>query len=278
MLTTLYVMFALLALMVLVWFWCVSRLSAQLRERHGAKYDAMGLKGMWPKDLGGWLAGYNNSGPVMPLLRFLWRREDADLKDAEVSRTASFMRRLFVVYLALFFTLFCSILYLGMRSEFQKGRNAADDSSSIERRRERMFVPYREKKYADAIAAYDKLQPESGRDALLTYWRGMAQWQLGQADKALQDFRRTIELDPANFDAHRNADRILSQQRRWDEILDLWNPYISRNPANADAYFERGGTNFHKGDMAAARADATKACELGKQEACAWVDRLKPWQ
>ena len=72
----------------------------------------------------------------------------------------------------------------------------------------------------------------------------MAHWQLGDTDQALQDFRRVIELEPANFEAHRSADRILSGQRRWDQVLDLWNRYIARTPASAEAYFERGGTNF----------------------------------
>ena len=55
----------------------------------------------------------------------------------------------------------------------------------------------------------------------------------------------------------------------------MWNRYISRQPPDAEAYFERGGTHFHKGDMAASRADAAKACELGKAQACTMVERLK---
>lgn len=265
--------FALLAAMVLVWFRSVSKLCAQLRERHTEKFDEMGLERMWPKDLGGWIAGYNNAGPVAALLRFLWRREDAELNDAEVSSLASSMRWFLAAYLVLFLALACSILFDAAPSQ---PRPAAVDAYRTERWRERVFVPYREKRFADAVAAYDAMQPDSGKDALLTYWRGMSNWQLGQMELALQDFRRTIDMDPANFDAHRNADRILSQQKRWDEILALWNRYIESAPANAEAYFERGGTNFHKGDLAAAQADAAKACELGKQEACAWAEKLKP--
>lgn len=267
------VLFALLGVMVLVWFHCVSKLSAQLKERHGEKYDEMGLDRMWPKNLAGWLAGHNNTKPVLALLRFLWRREDVDLKDMALSDLASFMRTFAAAYLALFSTLVYSIVT--MEGPLQR-RNGADVSSSIEYRREQLFVPYREKRYADAIAAYDALQPESGRDAELTYWRGMAYWQLGNSVQALQDFRRTIELDPANFNAHRYADRIMSREQRWDEILEMWNRYMEILPANADAYFERGGTNYHKGNLAAARADVARACELGKHEACAWAERLKP--
>lgn len=84
-----------------------------------------------------------------------------------------------------------------------------------------------------------------------------------------------IALQPTNFEAHRYADRLLSQQRRWDEILEMWNGYIAKAPPNAEAYFERGGANFHKGDLVAAQADAAQACRLGKAAGCAWEARLK---
>ncbi|MGH8607130.1 MAG: hypothetical protein ACREX9_06845 [Gammaproteobacteria bacterium] len=50
---------------------------------------------------------------------------------------------------------------------------------------------------------------------------------------------------------------------------------LERVPDNADAWFERGGTNYQKGDLQAALADATRACDLGKSEACGWVEKLK---
>jgi tetratricopeptide (TPR) repeat protein len=170
-----------------------------------------------------------------------------------------------------FLLLVTSILVQGAR--WKPGGDEV--SSGAQQTREQAFRLHREKRWADAVAAYDDLLAESERDAELHYWRGMARWQLGQPDQALQDFRRVIELEPANFEAHRSADRIPSGQRRWDEILEMWNRYIARTPASADAYFERGGTNFHKGDLVAAQADAARACELGKAEACPWAERLK---
>lgn len=103
----------------------------------------------------------------------------------------------------------------------------------------------------------------------------MAHWELSHTEQALQDFRRVIELQPANFEAHRSADRILSQERRWGEVLEMWDRYSAKVPADAEGYFERGGANFQKKDFAAARADAVKACELGKAQACVLAGRLK---
>ena len=269
------VLFGVLALMVLAWFAGVAKLSRRLRERHPAKYEQMGLEFMWPQNLGQWLSGYNNSGPVFALLRFLWRREDAELGDLEISSQTTFLRWHFALYLILFTALVTSILRGAWVMEVRQKQAAIEVANRPEYRRERVFGPAREKRWADTIAAYDALQPESGKDAELTYWRGMAHWGLGRGDQALQDFRRAIELDPAYFDAIRYADRLLSQQQRWDEILELWDRYIDKSPANAEAYFERGGTHFHKGNLAAAQADAAKACELGKAEACAMSEKLK---
>jgi len=142
-------------------------------------------------------------------------------------------------------------------------------------RRRQAFELHRAGKWAQAIAAYDILLRENERDAELAYWRGMAQWKLNRVDEALEDFRRVIEWDPTNFDANVNADRILSAQHRWDEILEMWDRYISRMPTKAEAYFERGGTQYHKGNVAASQADAAEACRLGKSEACVWAERLK---
>ena len=156
-----------------------------------------------------------------------------------------------------------------------RGQSAAQTSSLAQQHREEAFRLHREQRWEDAIAVYDQLLQESERDAELRYWRGMAHWKLDHTDAALQDFRAVIELEPTNFDAHRSADRILSLQGRWDEVLEIWDDYIARTPTNADAFFERGGTNYHKGDLAAARADAARACELGHAEGCSWWERLK---
>lgn len=275
MITTLQaVLFGLCGLLVLVWFWRVSRLSRHLRERHAEKFEAMGLARIWPQIAGQWLSDYDNSGPVLALMRFLWRREDAGLHDPELTRLATALRWHFVLYLLLFAALVGSILRDVWVDGKRQQQAAAEVANRPEYRRERVFGPAREKRWADTIAAYDAL-PEAGRDAELTYWRAMAQWGLGRTDLALQDFRRAIELDPAYLDAIRYADRLLAQQQRWDEILELWDRYIARNKFNAEAYFERGGAHFHKGDRAAALEDVARACELGKSEACAMAEKLK---
>ena len=141
--------------------------------------------------------------------------------------------------------------------------------------RDAAFDLHRAQKWPQAIAAYDQYVKRNGEDAELLYWRAMAHWKNAQFDEAYRDFRRVIDLDPAHLEAYRNADRLLARQKKWDEIITMWNWYIQRQPPKAEAYFARGGTYFHKGDMAAARADAAKACELGMNQGCRMAERLK---
>lgn len=96
--------------MVLVWFVCVSKLSRRLHDRHPEKYEQMRLADLWPRDLAGWFAGHNNAKPVFALLRFLSRREDLALHDADISSLSVFMRWFFYVYFGLFLVLVFLIL------------------------------------------------------------------------------------------------------------------------------------------------------------------------
>src|SRR5262245_66276002 len=89
-------LFTILAVMVPVWFVCVSGLSRQLRDRHRQKYEEMRLAEMWPRGLAGRLSRHNNTRPVIALFRFLLRCEDAGQHETDISRLSSSMRRVSV--------------------------------------------------------------------------------------------------------------------------------------------------------------------------------------
>ncbi|HYC35551.1 MAG TPA: hypothetical protein VEC19_03960 [Usitatibacter sp.] len=97
-----------------------------------------------------------------------------------------------------------------------------------------------------------------------------------QARDRLAEVLDIIERQPTNFHAHVHADRILSSQRRWDELLELWGRYLERVPGDAEAWYERAGTNWHKGNRATAVSDLEHACKLGKAAACARASKLPP--
>ena len=270
------ILFAALIVMVLVWFYCVRSLALQLLQRHPDIHEVMDMSQVWE------VRRYGNAKAVYSMLRFLARKEYLALDDPGITSLSVFMRWLLVIYIGAFGYLAFTITQ-AMPTQQQDSREAVSGSAAAEVRREAVteerrqaaYDLHRELKWPQAIAAYDSLLRDSGDDAEILFWRGMAHWKSAHFDEALRDFQRVADLDPRHLEAHRNADRLLSRQKRWDEILAMWDRYIAHQPRDAEAYFERGGTFFQKGSIEAARADAKKACELGKVQACTMVERLK---
>lgn len=269
--------------LVLLWFICVFRLDRRLRDYHPEKYEQMGMAKLMPRKLSDWnirvgfsgiTAGFNNTLPVLRMARFLWSGEDQPLNDAQLSSLSKFMRWLFIIFMASFALLFFSIFFADSPKRQLSSVTVKQAEPDIDHRRSKAFRLHKEKNLGEAIVIYDELLKDSTSDAELLYWRGTALVQMGKPDLALLDFRNVIRLEPDNFDAHVRADRILSRQGLWDEVLEMWDRYIARNSSDAEALFERGGTHFHRKDLTSALADAESACALGKAEACQQAKRL----
>jgi len=113
--------------------------------------------------------------------------------------------------------------------------------------------------------------------AWASYKRGRELLKAGNDSGALAAFEEAVRRDPAHFDSYENIDYLLVKQRDYDTVIRHWSNYLLQRPRDGRAYLERAGTNRHKGDMAAARADITKACELGTAEACG-IARSQGWQ
>jgi len=85
----------------------------------------------------------------------------------------------------------------------------------------------------------------------------------------LTALERAANAAPHDFYAHQRLDYALSQSAQWQRIVTMWSAFITENPSEGRAYYERAGTYSHMAKPEAARADATRACELGVSVACA---------
>ncbi len=132
----------------------------------------------------------------------------------------------------------------------------------------------REDNLEPAIEAFTELIEYLPNDVDLHYWRAVALRKSGQPEAALEGFQAAMAVDPHRIDSFRGADFLLALQKRWGEVISIWDAFILDNPDVAEGYFERGGANFNRGDFASALNDAQKACDLGRSEACEWVSRL----
>jgi tetratricopeptide (TPR) repeat protein len=268
----LYTLVAIFIVLCISWLFCVNRLSRELRDRYPGVHKELHLDEMWPRGWG-WLGRHDNTRAVFALMRFLFSGRYRELDDPYVTDLGTTMRRMFVGSLAIF----AMVVWLIQKVPPPEARTDEPlaSVSPHDQVRARAFDLHRAGKHAEAIAAYDEVLRASAADAEALQWRGTAHWKLNRVDAALDDFYRVIELQPTNFEVHIHADRILSNQRRWDDVIVLWTAYLRRMPSDAGAYFERGGAHYRKHDLPSAKADAVRACELGKAEACAMVERLK---
>ncbi len=79
---------------------------------------------------------------------------------------------------------------------------------------------------------------------------------------------------PNDLYAHQRLDYALSTLGRWDPIVAMWSTFITNNPTEGHAYYERSGTYSHLPGMhAAAKADLVRACDLGINPACVLAKR-----
>jgi tetratricopeptide (TPR) repeat protein len=121
--------------------------------------------------------------------------------------------------------------------------------------------------YTNAVKHFEtaiELQPTN---QLAYYSKAWVLNKVGKYDLALEDAKRSIELNPSHYDSYVLLDRILMENSDWDQIIRYWNAYIAINPNNPDAYFERFGTNLHKGNQEASIKDLKKASDLGHVKA-----------
>ncbi len=73
--------------------------------------------------------------------------------------------------------------------------------------------------------------PSFAGDAGPHYRRGVAFESSGKSDRALQSFRRAINLDPGHLDSHRAYQRLMTAAGRHDELLRKYDKLVSTDPS-----------------------------------------------
>ena len=142
------------------------------------------------------------------------------------------------------------------------------------------------------------------------YMRGTAQDRLGRTDAARQDYERTIAMDPTFVAAYVSLGVLHGRAGAFERAMRLFEQAIAIDPNHPLAYANRGFAYAIRGerdralrdfdialrldpvnpgiyenrarlhlrdnDTARALSDFRRACELGAQDACVAVERLRP--
>jgi tetratricopeptide (TPR) repeat protein len=86
----------------------------------------------------------------------------------------------------------------------------------------------------------------------------------------IAELEKAARALPDDFGVHQRLDYALAQQRSFPRVIEMWSEYLSRHPNDGRALLERSGAYYNSGKRDQARADATRACDLGVSQACAY--------
>ena len=100
------------------------------------------------------------------------------------------------------------------------------------------------------------------------HYRALTAWKLKNFDMALDNLHKAVSLKPDNFESYRILDYLLTEKKRWPEIIENWDNFLTLYPQHAEAYFQRSGAYYHQGSLTRAKNDLDQACRLGNNDAC----------
>ena len=119
------------------------------------------------------------------------------------------------------------------------------------------------------------IKKEPVRAPLAYYNRGVYYAKKGQVDRALNDFTKTIILDPSDYQAYYNLGVLYGSTGLFDMAIECFSTAIMINQSYDMAYLNRGSYYARTGRMEQARADYQKACDLGNENGCRQVKLLQ---
>ncbi len=98
----------------------------------------------------------------------------------------------------------------------------------------------RQDNYLESIHALDQINPED-RTTNSWYNRGLALYYLGKFEESIKAYDQAIKLDPANADAWFNKGiSILDEHRSINESILAFDEVIKINPKDEDAWYNKG--------------------------------------
>src|SRR5271166_1549237 len=96
---------------------------------------------------------------------------------------------------------------------------------------------------------------------------GFAFFQKGQADEAIEQFQKALEINPNDMDAHNDLGMALDEIGQMDDAIAQYQKALEINPDNAGAHNNLGNTLFRKGQLAEAIEQYQKAVKINPKYA-----------
>lgn len=103
--------------------------------------------------------------------------------------------------------------------------------------------------------------------------KGLEYGRQGENDKAIAEFNKVIELDPASADAYYDRALTLYKMGSLDAAMADYNKVLELNPGAMDALYGRGLVYFKKNNTKQALNDFNKVIEMRPEFALAYSAR-----
>jgi tetratricopeptide (TPR) repeat protein len=133
------------------------------------------------------------------------------------------------------------------------------------------------KDYKNAAQLFTKAieSKELNNEALIDayYSRGLAWFEIGDLNKALNDFTMTIKLNPRHSDAYYSRAFAWDYKGQPDKAIADFTKALEINPLDADSFYSRGNCWFDQNNQDKAIADYAQALKLRPDFADAYYNR-----
>ncbi len=103
--------------------------------------------------------------------------------------------------------------------------------------------------------------------------RGLSLDEMGQRDRASEDFNRAIVLDPGNYFAYNNQGVVYGKNVQYEKSIEYFSKAIAINPNHADSYCNLGLSYFNIKQYDLAMTNYSQAIRLKQDFAMAYLDR-----
>lgn len=117
----------------------------------------------------------------------------------------------------------------------------------------------------------------SGRNAIFYFNRGLQSSKNGNYEQAIEDFTKSIELNPNDEVALNNRGNVYLSIGELDQAINDYDRAISLRPESCMAWMNRGNAYLYKKELDRAVEDYSKAIELDPNEDAVWKNRASAY-
>ena len=117
------------------------------------------------------------------------------------------------------------------------------------------------------------IEKEPNRVPIAYNNRGLALKESGRFDEAIEDFEKTIALDPSRNKAYNNLGVLYLKAGLFEKSIAYLDKSVAIDPTDAEAYNNRGVSYASAGQNERALEDFNKAIQLQKDDGAAYYNR-----